>query len=251
MPPAEPRQSTVLISTPQQWEAASSPVRIEIIEVMRSVAPCSVAELARALDRPADALYHHLRKLREAGLVRQVESRRVGKQTEAVLDLVAERMAFDHDVQTGRNVHLYVRVASALLTIVERGYFGALRRAGLELHGPQKDVWGRVEMAWLGPEQLARVNEHLNAVVAIMAEGRARPSGRLMYFLPFVFPATRRRGAGWRAERAAAESGPVGTNGSDAQPGPPERPARSSGRKASAPERAEGKRPRKGQSGGG
>ena len=46
-----------------------APVRFELIEAMRSIAPCSIRELALALDRPADTLYPHVRQLLKIGVV--------------------------------------------------------------------------------------------------------------------------------------------------------------------------------------
>ncbi|MFM8697874.1 MAG: winged helix-turn-helix domain-containing protein, partial [Phycisphaerales bacterium] len=52
-----------------------APVRFELVEVMRDIAPCSVGELADAVDRPADSIYPHLRQLVRIGVVVEAGSR--------------------------------------------------------------------------------------------------------------------------------------------------------------------------------
>lgn len=93
----------LLISTPAQWKAISSPARFEMIEFMRAVAPCSLAELGERMDRPADSLYHHIRRLQKAGIVELIEKRKVGRRVESVYDLVANDLKFDFDLTSGKN----------------------------------------------------------------------------------------------------------------------------------------------------
>ena len=58
-----------IVESPRHWKVMIAPVRLEVIEAMRMIAPCSIAEIAVALDRSADTLYRHIEKLRTAGAV--------------------------------------------------------------------------------------------------------------------------------------------------------------------------------------
>ena len=120
--PGSSRQSALVVNSDVHWEAITSPTRFEILEQMRSAAPCSVSELARQMDRPADGLYHHLRKLVDAGLVSEVGQRPVGKQVEAIFDLAYDTMVFEVDPATGRNVEQMRRLNGALLRLCGRQY---------------------------------------------------------------------------------------------------------------------------------
>lgn len=51
--------------------ALASPLRQDILVVLEGSAPLSVADLARRIGKRPDTLYHHLRLLRRAGLVRE------------------------------------------------------------------------------------------------------------------------------------------------------------------------------------
>ena len=66
-----PRPAIHLITTPKAWAVYIAPARLELVETMRLIAPCSIAELAASIDRPADTLYRHIEKLRKIGEERE------------------------------------------------------------------------------------------------------------------------------------------------------------------------------------
>lgn len=187
------RAVTQSIRSAEQWRVLTSPSRIEIVEFMRAAAPCSVAELAARMDRPADALYHHLRKLEGIGVVRVVEHRRQGRQTEAVYDLAAERLVFDYDAKTGRGGERLADVAASILRSTERTYREAVTAGGETGSGEKKSLWSRIETGWLTEEGLAEVNAHLEAIDEILERGRKGREGRLFTLTVFLAPAVRRR----------------------------------------------------------
>lgn len=235
------RAATLLISTPAQWAAVASPVRLEILEFMRAIGPASVAELARSTDRPADGLYHHVRTLLRAGLLRQVGLQRTGRQSEAVYDLAAQTLRFDFDPVTGRNMDRYRKVARTVLRMTERLVGSALHRAGLRLDGPSKDLWCRIEAGWVSPADLAQLNHHLTAVNEILERGRTVREGRLVYWTCVLVPALRRRSADWRLRRSSANHlHRAGDNDSRPEAGPPRSIRRAS---STAPDGAGAVRP--------
>ena len=64
-----------IIRDKRQMRALAAATRQEIVDVLPRMGTVSVAELAAALGRPADALYFHLRILKRAGLVRSAGTR--------------------------------------------------------------------------------------------------------------------------------------------------------------------------------
>jgi len=53
------RESCRLIESPAVWSVLVAPVRAEIVEALRLLGPCSLAEIGDAINRPADSLYKH------------------------------------------------------------------------------------------------------------------------------------------------------------------------------------------------
>ena len=84
---------TYRISRPEQIAALASPARVEILDILASLGVSSVAAIAAALGRPADALYYHLRFLVRVGLVRQVGKGRGRRREQALYKTVAPRLS--------------------------------------------------------------------------------------------------------------------------------------------------------------
>ncbi len=190
-----PRQDVLSVTSDKHWNAVTSPTRFEILEQMRSAAPCSVAGLARQMDRPADGLYHHLRKLLGAGLIREVGQRPVGKQVETVYDLSYERMLYEIDPASGRNVKQMTRLSGALMRLCGRVVEAGLSDSGMIGTGPAQNTWSRLDTTWLTDVALAEVNEHLAAIRRLMIEGNRRREGMLITMGVFGGPALRPRRA--------------------------------------------------------
>ena len=202
--PVPPRGKRLSLQSSEHWEAISSPTRFEILEQMRSAAPCSVAELARQMDRPADGLYHHLRILLDSGLVREIGQRPVGKQIEAIYDLAYDELIFEIDARTGRNVPEMQRLAGALLRLCGRVFDAAIAGEAEVARGPDQNAWCRLDTTWVTDEALAELNAHLEAIHRISVEGNRRGGGQLITIGTFGGPALRpRRADGTRAPARA------------------------------------------------
>jgi DNA-binding Lrp family transcriptional regulator len=77
-------------------EMLYDPLRYRLFRLLRE--PRSVPELAAEVGVPANRLYYHVRRLVRSGLVRQVGARAVGKGTERIYSVTAERISFSGDL---------------------------------------------------------------------------------------------------------------------------------------------------------
>ena len=91
MPRRTPPATAVL--TPAQARALASPSRLEIVEAFGALGRASARELAAHLGRSPGAVYHHVRALEHAGVVREVARRPGPRRPEAVYAPVAGRLA--------------------------------------------------------------------------------------------------------------------------------------------------------------
>jgi len=206
-----------VVSTRVEWAAVTSPVRFEVVEFLRMISPCSIAELGQAMARQADGLYHHVRVLVKSGLVVRAEDRVVRGRTEAVFDLAARRFRFDIGESPGdgkppRNAKLAKSLVASLGRMSVRSVGKALE-VGLEVgDGPAKQIWGRVETAWLDAEALAEVNGHIRAIDEVFERGRKIRRGRLFTVGVFLGPVVRqtRRRTGRRVSGSQSVSGSNG-----------------------------------------
>ena len=79
--------------TPAQARLVASPARLEIVEAFGALGRASARELAAHLGRSPGAVYHHLRTLEQAGLLREVARRPGSRRPEAVYAPAGERFA--------------------------------------------------------------------------------------------------------------------------------------------------------------
>lgn len=76
------------IDDAETFEILADPTRVELLE--RLFEPASVSELAEAMEVPRTRLYHHMRLLEEAGLIRVVQVRQRGAIPEKIYQLTAK-----------------------------------------------------------------------------------------------------------------------------------------------------------------
>lgn len=76
------------IDDAETFEMLVDPIRVEMIE--RLFDPASVTELAEAMNVPRTRLYHHVRLLEQAGMIRVVQTRRRGAIPEKIYQAAAK-----------------------------------------------------------------------------------------------------------------------------------------------------------------
>src|SRR3954454_21586505 len=75
-PPDYELADRMALTSPAQVKAIGHPLRTTILQLLHERA-ATVTELAAAVERPKSTVAHHVKVLREAGLVRVVRTRRV------------------------------------------------------------------------------------------------------------------------------------------------------------------------------
>jgi DNA-binding transcriptional ArsR family regulator len=87
------RAPATTVLTSAQARALASPPRLEIVEAFGALGRASARELAAHLGRSPGAVYHHVRALEHAGVVREVARRPGPRRPEAVYAPAAGRLA--------------------------------------------------------------------------------------------------------------------------------------------------------------
>ncbi len=191
----------------------AAPARTEIAEALRLLGPCSVAEIATVIDRPADTLYRHIEALRKAGFVREAGLRKVGRNAEQTFDVVAEDFVIDFTGQAGRAENQAIaRTANSFLKAMSRAVRDTAQVGGLDPRAETRNISINYELSWLTPEKFQEVRDLIRRLKALMDDGKRRREGRLYMTLAIACPVTRKRGAGGRPagrpRRKAAGAGP-------------------------------------------
>lgn len=183
----------LVLSSPAQWRALSSSVRLQMVDLLRMLGPCAVPRLAEALDRPADGLYHHVRILEKAGIVKKVGEERIGPRMQAVYATVAKDVRLPVDRVDARSAEQFTRVTSSLLRTADRGVAAAIRAGGIKQSGPEQNLWCRIHTGKVDAARLARLNALLKEIEREIDEGRSSGEGRTMSLVMTLWPTTRGR----------------------------------------------------------
>lgn len=172
------RRRRILILKPSQRRAITqSPARLEIMDTMSEIAPCSVAQLARELGRSPQSLYYHVEIMEKAGLLKRSGSRRAGKREEALYDL-----ASDHFRLAGRGESAeekrgsLLRFSRTVLKLTEKNYRRALGEGLVRRVGTRENIYVRRQRGRMTDADLTRFYDLLDQIGALFAERAERPA---------------------------------------------------------------------------
>lgn len=184
-------RKTYSITSDQQLQTLVSAARQEIVDVLAQMGTVSVAELAAALGRPADALYYHLRILKKAGLIQEVIDRKEGGSTEARFRTLGQDLRIDYDAARKKDSGRLSNVVSSMLRLGIRDFKEAAGNPEVAVSGAQRELWASRKTGWLERKDLQRLIEHLDALTSSMP---ADPTdGELYGVTILVTPLNRRR----------------------------------------------------------
>lgn len=180
--------------TAAQLRALAAPARQEIVDALETSGPASVAQIARLVGRPADALYHHLRALHRVGLVTEVERRLEGRHAFAVYDLCVRPLRIPLAASL-RSADVS-RVVAASQRLALRDFQRALVAKTGVLSGELRTLWAARAKGWADEARLRRINRLLAALLRAVRGGRP-DAGASPISLAFVLAPTpvRRRAA--------------------------------------------------------
>jgi DNA-binding Lrp family transcriptional regulator len=188
-------------ATVAQLRALASPVRIEIVGVFQSYGPLAIRELAEKLGRPADGLYHHVRQLQKAKILRIAKTRRVGKRDEAVLELTAERFGRAEQSKTPAMRLAIVETAASALRLANREFRRAVlaerTRGDAEGSGQGNESRTRARLSrqrsWLTDEDLRELQVMLEELETFLKERMGRKQGRPFAMTVALVPLLKRK----------------------------------------------------------
>ncbi len=198
------REPFCFVHTDEQWEALASEPRHEVMQFLGALGPCSIAELAHAMNAAPDGLYHHVKRLLGAGLIRSVGERHTGRRREAIYDLTAQRLRFDVDIPTGRNADRLRELLRERLVHAEKNFGRALAAKEVRLDEPLADSMIEGVSSWLDDESFQKVMRHLQSAVQIMAAEKRTRRGRLYSVTIVMSPTIRLRPGGVRPTKRLA-----------------------------------------------
>jgi predicted ArsR family transcriptional regulator len=194
-----------LVRSKAQLDALAAAARQEIVDVLEQIGTVSVAELADALGRPADALYFHLRALVRVGLVRKAGSRARPGGREALFRTVKPELRLHYDPQNAANRHAVSAVVASMLRLANRDFQRSFRDGRVVVSGAHRELWAWRKVGRLTPEQVRRVNQRVHQLAQEVSAPRGR--GRLYAVTVILTPLDHRNNADRSQTRAPRSAG--------------------------------------------
>ena len=192
--PAVNKRQRYLVRSEKQLAALAAAARQEIVDVLEQMGTVSVAELAAALGRPADALYFHLRALTRAGLVQNAgyRARRGGK--EALYRTVAPELQLKYEPRDAANRKGVCAIVASMLRLANRDFGRSLQRGNVLVSGAHRELWSFRKVGRLSSAQVAKLNQRLKGLVQDICAPRGH--GRLYAVTVVLTPLDHRNKVG-------------------------------------------------------
>jgi DNA-binding transcriptional ArsR family regulator len=161
--------------TQADWDLLASSSRVAILQALEALGPSSVPALAEALGRSPEGLYHHMRLLESAGLVRVVDRERRHRRMERRFALTGSlQLACPGSQDQGLIEKGLLELAGAVTRAALRRFRAYLAGGGVLPPATQSCYSLRTESAYLDGPSRAALREHLTAIQEIFRAAQAR-----------------------------------------------------------------------------
>jgi hypothetical protein len=163
-------------ATPEQREALTSPLRLEIIGQFIGPTPLSVRDLAERMGRTPHSIYYHVHFLARVGLLREVGPRAAGAgRSEILYQPMLDTIAIDStDPGAGPAIR---RTMAAAFRMAERDLDTALESSGQRPPADPPGIATRLHFR-ATPRVLKEVRRHLEAAIELVQREARRGTGR-------------------------------------------------------------------------
>jgi DNA-binding transcriptional ArsR family regulator len=179
-----------VVTSLKQLLVLASPGREDITDAVGAIGPCTVTELARFVGQSRNALYYHVRALRDAGLLLESVRSGEGKKTTAYYDVPGRPLSVRYDLGTTSARRAVIRLARSRLGSATRGFIRACKPEIATVEGPRRNLWMARWKGWLSPAELEEANEHLARLIELLRHDAGSPVAkrRLHEFTLVVAP---------------------------------------------------------------
>lgn len=168
--PGRPRARAHVIERPAAIRLLGSPLRQAMLDTISAEGPLTVADLSRLLNRPADRLYYHVKRMRAAGLLVEVPRETPGR-PEACFDVAGRPLYIRYEPGAAGNRRAVVRVMEGMLRAARRDFTRSFK-PGVEAEGPRRRLWASRVEGTLTDEEIEQLNRLLSETIALVMAGR-------------------------------------------------------------------------------
>lgn len=152
------------LSAAQLRVMASAP-RAQIVGALAQYGGLSACEIAMKIGRPVSGLYHHIKQLERASLVREIATRPSARRPEKIYGLTSEQLSGRAASRSKAGRAALALVARRFLTAAARSVATALTSGLAVTEGQQRNTAVRHVQIRLDRKALALLNAELDALI--------------------------------------------------------------------------------------
>jgi DNA-binding transcriptional ArsR family regulator len=184
------RTRPFIVRDQRQVRALASVTRQAIVDVVSAIGPCPIRIVAARLGRPADALYHHVRALRDVGLLTAQAPASARGRPGVLLDVPGRPLVIQYEPDRPATRPAIGKVVASMARAASRDFVRGYR-PGVSVSGDMRSLWASRVEAWLTDAEVRAANRLLQRLVQQM-QPRGRHAGSVSrpHSLTFVLAPT-------------------------------------------------------------
>lgn len=185
MDPQSPHDDRTM-SDPKQLRAINSPIRNAIHTVVLNQKRASIRKIANQLGMKPASLYRHIEVLLEAGVITEEGTESTARRDAKVYASNLEHIDDQH-MSPAMLEAFSGFIRQAMKTSAER-IIGAASSGDAATRGTKRNTCWRSPFSWLDDQQLKQLNDHIDAIMALMNNNERRDGTRLIGLTLGMYP---------------------------------------------------------------
>lgn len=171
----------------EQFQALTSPIRGEILDIVALMGPVSIAKIAFFMGRPIDSLYYHVKLLSKVGLLIPDKKQKSTRQMEATFDLPGRPMSLKYDPSQHEHVENVKKSVSAMLRATERNVHNAFENNLIHVRETDRNMEHSLTLGWYNEEEIYEIREQIAEIInRFRSTATNRKAGRGLYAMTSI-----------------------------------------------------------------
>jgi predicted ArsR family transcriptional regulator len=187
-PSRQKDRKTYWITRKDQLQVLASAIRLDILDRLTALGPMSVKELAAATGRNTTPIYHHLEQMGKVGLVRTIYASGTRGRPAAVYEAPGEITRLARAPLTASNRKPMAKIGRIVAGQAGKDYARGFKSKKWQIAGPARNHWFFRCVAQPSPERLAKINELLDELAALIWTPDPSPGQSPMSVAWFLSP---------------------------------------------------------------
>jgi len=174
------------ISDPEQIRALCSPMRHAIHQVVLSQGEASIREIGEQLGKKPASLYRHIDRLVEVGLLTEEGTKSTSRRDAKLYSSKLE--FFRYRDRSPEMVEAIAAFARSSLKETGNQLSRTFVQGDAVLPVPKRDTFIGSPAGWLDQDDLAELNEHIDAIIELLADKPRRPGTKRITISMGMYP---------------------------------------------------------------